>query len=132
MDENVHRAITSGLRLRGIDVLTVQEDGRRRLRDPTVLDRATELGRILFSQDDDLLVEARRRQSKGISFSGLAYAHQLEATIGECVRDLELIAQAAPRKWRTRCCFSLFEAGRTPPPGPISSASRRSRGGPWG
>ena len=95
MDENVHRAITSALRLRGIDVLTVQEDGRRRLQDPRVLDRATELGRVLFSQDEDLLVEARRRQSKEFFFSGLAYAHQLEATIGECVRDLELIAQAA-------------------------------------
>lgn len=95
MDENVHRAITSGLRLRGIDVLTVQVDGRRRLRDPKVLDRATELGRVLFSQDDDLLVQARRRQAKGIVFSGVAYAHQLEATIGECMRDLELIAQAA-------------------------------------
>ncbi len=95
MDENVHRAITSGLRLRGVDVLTVQEDGRRKLRDSKVLDRATELGRILFSQDDDLLVEARRRQAGGISFSGVVYAHQLEATIGECVRDLELIARAA-------------------------------------
>jgi uncharacterized protein DUF5615 len=51
MDENVHRAITEGLRLRGVDVLTVQDDGRRRLRDPVVLDRATELGRPLFSQD---------------------------------------------------------------------------------
>lgn len=108
MDENVHRAITSGLRLRGVDVLTVQEDGRRRLRDPKVLDRATELGRILFSQDDDLLVEARRRQSKGISFSGLAYAHQLEATIGECVRDLELIAQAAnPEEMANQVLFLL-------------------------
>jgi predicted nuclease of predicted toxin-antitoxin system len=95
MDENVHRAITSGLRLRGVDVLTVQEDGRRRLQDPRVMNRATELGRVLFSQDEDLLVEARRRQSKGLFFSGLAYAHQLEATIGECIRDLELIAQAA-------------------------------------
>jgi hypothetical protein len=28
MDENVHGAITIGLRLRGVDVLTVQEDGR--------------------------------------------------------------------------------------------------------
>jgi len=58
------------------------------------MDRATELGRVLFSQDEDLLVEARRRQSAGIFFGGLAYAHQLEATIGECVRDLELIAEA--------------------------------------
>ncbi len=28
MDEHVPRSITSGLRLRSIDVLTVQEDGR--------------------------------------------------------------------------------------------------------
>ena len=29
MDEHVHRAITIGLRLRGVDVLTAQEDDRR-------------------------------------------------------------------------------------------------------
>ncbi|HEY4564743.1 MAG TPA: DUF5615 family PIN-like protein, partial [Thermoanaerobaculia bacterium] len=40
MDENVPRAITGGLRLRGIDVLTVQEDGLSGLADPEVLDRA--------------------------------------------------------------------------------------------
>jgi len=28
MDEHVRRAITNGLKLRGIDVITVQEDGR--------------------------------------------------------------------------------------------------------
>jgi hypothetical protein len=94
MDENVHRSITGGLRLRGVDVLTVQEDGRRGLDDSGVLDRATELGRILFSQDEDLLAEARHRQSAGISFAGLVYAHQLHTTIGDCVRDLEIVAQA--------------------------------------
>lgn len=26
MDEHIHRAITAGLRMRGVDVLTVQED----------------------------------------------------------------------------------------------------------
>ncbi|HJX29092.1 MAG TPA: DUF5615 family PIN-like protein [Thermoanaerobaculia bacterium] len=98
MDENVPRAITGGLRLRGIDVLTVQEDGRRGLDDPRVLDRATELGRVLFSQDEDLLVEARRRHLASISFSGVVYAHQLQVTIGDCVRDLELIAQASCRE----------------------------------
>jgi hypothetical protein len=34
MDENVHRAVTNGLRLRGIDVLTVQEDKRIGFPDP--------------------------------------------------------------------------------------------------
>jgi Domain of unknown function (DUF5615) len=43
MDEHVPRSITAGLRLRNIDVLTVQEDGRTGFPDPQVLDRATEL-----------------------------------------------------------------------------------------
>lgn len=92
-DEHVHRAIADGLRLRGVDVLTIQQDGRRSLPDPQVLDRATELGRVLFSQDDDLLAEARRRQRAGQPFCGVIYAHALHVTIGDCVRDLELIAK---------------------------------------
>lgn len=95
MDENVPRAITSGLRLRGVDVLTVQEDGRSGLDDPRVLNRAVELGRVLFSQDEDLLAEAKTRQTGSRSFPGVIFAHQLHVTIGDCIRDLELIAQAA-------------------------------------
>ncbi len=43
MDEHVHRAITTGVRLRGVDVLTAQEDGQRQVSDNVLLDRATEL-----------------------------------------------------------------------------------------
>ena len=66
MDEHVHRAITTSLRLRGVDVLTAQDDGRRHVPDPVLLDRATELGRVLFSQDEDLLVEAHQVSEKEI------------------------------------------------------------------
>jgi len=93
MDENVHGAITTGLRLRGIDVLTVQEDNRSGLPDPEILERATQLGRLVFTQDRDFLIEANRRQSQGIDFGGIVYAHQLLTQIGDCVRDLEIIAQ---------------------------------------
>ena len=95
LDENVNRAITVGLRQRDIDVITAQEDGRAGAPDDEILSRATELGRVLFSQDDDLLREAKQRQVEGVSFSGVIYAHQLGITIGECVRDLELVAEAA-------------------------------------
>lgn len=61
MDVHVPRAITEGLRLRGIDVLTAQQDGATRLSDPELLDRATALGRILSTQDGDLLQETNRR-----------------------------------------------------------------------
>jgi predicted nuclease of predicted toxin-antitoxin system len=95
MDVHVHRAITNGLRLRRVDVLTAQEDGYRTASDARLLDRATELHRVLFSQDEDLLAEAKQRQTEGIAFTGVIYAHQLRITIGRCVQDLELIAKAA-------------------------------------
>ena len=95
MDENVHRGITNGLRIRNVDVLTVQEDGRTSFPDPIILDRATELDRVLFSQDDDFLVEATRRQQEKINFSGVIYAHKLRVSVGDCIRDLEIIAKAA-------------------------------------
>lgn len=63
--------------------------------DNLLLDRATELGRVLFSQDEDLLAEANRRQQNGIAFPGVVYAHQLYGSIGSCVRELEIIAKAA-------------------------------------
>lgn len=95
MDQHVPRAITVGLRLRGVDVLTAADDRASRFSDRELLDRATALGRALFTQDDDLLAEAARRQQEGIPFGGVIYAHQLQVTIGVCIRDLELIAGAA-------------------------------------
>ncbi len=82
MDEHVSRAITVGLRLRGVDVLTAQEDARSGASDPALLDRATELGRVLFTQDDDLLVEAQRRQAGAVPFSGVIYGHQVVRPCG--------------------------------------------------
>lgn len=52
MDVHVPAAITRGLVLRGVDVLTAQLDGAAELEHPDLLDRASELGRVLFSQDE--------------------------------------------------------------------------------
>lgn len=94
MDHHVPRAITNGLRLRGVDVLTAHEDGAETFPDSELLDRATELGRVLFTQDDDLLMEATRRRRRGQPFAGVIYAHQLRISVGGCVGDLELVAKA--------------------------------------
>jgi len=106
MDVHVRRAVTEGLRLRGVDVLTAQEDGAGELDDARLLNRATELGRVLFTQDDDLLREAARLQQSGETFAGLVYGHQLNVTVGQCVDDLELIAQASePAEWTNRLTY---------------------------
>ncbi len=75
-------------------MLTAYEDGTSTLNDPSLLDRATELERVLFTRDDDLLTEAAQRQQTGQIFYGVIYAHQLRVTIGKCVRDLEVLAFA--------------------------------------
>jgi hypothetical protein len=86
MDVHVKAAITAGLRRRAIDVVTAQEDGGAYLEDVA-------LQRVLFSQDDDLLAIARDRQATGMFFAGLIYGHQLAATVGKYVLDLEVVCQ---------------------------------------
>ena len=95
MDVHVQAAITFALRHRGVDVLTAQEDHRRRAPDPELLDRATDLGRVIFSRDDDFLVEGVRRQRAGEFFAGIVFANQRLVSIGRCIADLELLALAS-------------------------------------
>ena len=97
MDHHVSRAITTGLRLLEVDVLTAGEDGAALLPDPALLDRATSLGRVLFTQDDDLLADATRRQRQGIPFGGVIYSYQPRTNVGRCIRDLQYISLAANR-----------------------------------
>jgi hypothetical protein len=94
MDHHGPRAITEGLRMRGVDVLTAEEDGTRRLEDPDLLDRATDLGRPLFSQDQHLLAEAARRQRSAIHFAGVIYAQQDPPLVGTYIHDLEFLCLA--------------------------------------
>jgi len=95
LDHHVPRAILLALRIGGVDVLTALEDAATEFSDSELLTRASALGRVLFSQDDDLLREAVRRQRANVAFAGVIYAHQLRVAIGVCVSDLTLIAQAA-------------------------------------
>jgi hypothetical protein len=93
MDVHVRSAITRGLRLLGVDVLTSQEDGTREIPDDVLLTRASHLRRVLFTNDADFLFETARRQRLGIPFSGVIYAHQRRITVPACIADLELLAK---------------------------------------
>lgn len=93
VDVHIPRQIVAGLKLRGIDVITAQEDGMEEAEDAALLDRSTELGRIIFTHDNDFLKEAADRFRNNGRFGGIAFAHQLNAPVGRCVDDLELIAR---------------------------------------
>ncbi len=92
LDHHVPTAIAGGLRQRQIDVLTAQEDGRADWEDDRLLERALELGRVVFTQDRDFLVLAAEWQRQHREFAGMVYGHQLRVTIGGAVHDLALIA----------------------------------------
>jgi len=88
MDEHVPTAVVTGLRLRGVDVLTTQEAGMLGASDEEHLALAASNGRVIFTQDDDLL----RLHAMGIGHAGIAYVHQ-RTTIGDIIRGLMLIYQ---------------------------------------
>lgn len=92
MDHHVHRAVTEGLRFRGVDVMTALEDGMESSDDERLLARATELARILFTQDQDFLPIATRWQREAREFSRLVFAMQQRIDIGKTIDYLELIA----------------------------------------
>jgi len=100
MDVHVPQAVTTQLRARQVDVVTAQEDGTTLTPDDRLLERVTELGRVLFTQDVRFKAMADQWNRDGRPFSGLVFGHQMGGTIGQFVQDLELIAKATdPGEW---------------------------------
>jgi hypothetical protein len=106
MDAHIPRAITEQLRLRGVDVLAATEEGTNRLPDDELLETASTLGRVVFTHDIRFRALAERWQREGRQFAGLAYGHAEGASIGQYVRDLELIAKASdPGEWQNTVLY---------------------------
>jgi len=100
MDVHVPQSITDQLRRRGVDVTTAIDDGFQEAPDDQLLERASQLGSVIFTQDIGFRAMAQTWQRQGRSFAGLLFGHQLGGTIGQYVRDLELIAKASePEEW---------------------------------
>ncbi|NEQ68392.1 MAG: hypothetical protein F6K21_23400 [Symploca sp. SIO2D2] len=110
MDVHIPQAITDQLRRRGVDVLTAFDDEAQEFPDNRLLFRATQLNRVLFTQDIRFRVLAETWQVEGKQFSGLIFGHQLGGTIGQFVRDLELIAKASePDEWMNTVEYIPFK-----------------------
>jgi hypothetical protein len=99
-DVHVDRAIVGQLRLRDVDALTAQDDGSDRMSDELLFERASQSGRPIVTHDIRFLAMAENWQRLGRPFCGLIFAHPMQVSIGQCVRDLELIAKATdPGDW---------------------------------
>lgn len=83
------RTLSPELERLGLDVVSVQSLGRLGDSDPNHLRRATEMGRVLCTQDDDFL----RLAAEGFSHAGIVYAKQGRASIGAWVKFLQHLHQ---------------------------------------
>ena len=98
-DEMVPSAVTRGLQLRGVDVLTAQAAGRLGLPDDQQLAYATDTGRVMLTMDCDYLLLHHRGQPH----AGIAYAAQGQRTHGQTIRAILLIHGAMdPEEMRNR------------------------------
>jgi predicted nuclease of predicted toxin-antitoxin system len=92
-DQHIQGPIAEGLRRQGIDVLTAEADGRKAAQDETLLERATALGRLLVTNDEDFTVIAASWQALGREFAGLVYITEQQIPYGRAIEDLRLIAE---------------------------------------
>ena len=88
LDEHVPSAEASGLRQRGVDVLTAGAAGMLGASDRDHVGLALRTDRVIFTQDADFL----RLHAASIPHSGIAFAPQL-TPVGTIVRGLMLLYQ---------------------------------------
>jgi len=87
LDENVQIVVATQLRRKGIEVVTVRDLGLLGDKDENHLRRATEMGYVLCTHDDDYLILA----ANGMEHAGIVFGIQETHTIGDWVKGLELI-----------------------------------------
>ena len=87
-DEHVHPGIVKALQKNGIDVLTAQQAGMLDADDKSHLQFAASQGRVMITQDEDLL-----KPHWEMKHSGVAYAHQ-RTPMSRIIEGLILIFQA--------------------------------------
>jgi uncharacterized protein with PIN domain len=102
LDENVPTEIARQLRFSGIDAVSVRDLDALGHDDPDHLRRATEMGRVLCTHDQDFL----RLAAEGFEHAGIAFSPQSRASIGSWVRALRALhAQYGSDQVRNQVVF---------------------------
>jgi predicted nuclease of predicted toxin-antitoxin system len=91
-DESVDVAIAKGLQRRGIDAFSARERDKFGLTDEEQLIFAKEEKGAIFTHDADFLRIAVRWVNEGKTHCGVIYCHQTAYGIGDCIRNLKILA----------------------------------------
>jgi Domain of unknown function (DUF5615) len=87
-DQHVNRAVVSGLRRRGMDVVTAYDRGLSAADDDVLLATAAGEGRLMVTNDTDFLVWHSKWQATGRNHAGIIYWHQDKFPVGEAINRI--------------------------------------------
>ena len=105
-DEHVVFAIVQGLRLRGMDVVTVQDRGQEGADDSALLANALREERIMLTNDEDFLALASEHAQRGEPFAPVYFWPQQKRAVGEIIRAV--IRQASGTDYEEACSRVYF------------------------
>jgi hypothetical protein len=86
-DECVDGRIVAGIRRRGVDVVTAADEHLLGASDGQQMERATALGRVILTADEDFFVIVRDRFASDVSFPGLMFLKP-HTDIGRAIRAI--------------------------------------------
>jgi predicted nuclease of predicted toxin-antitoxin system len=94
-DENVESSVIEGLRRRGIEVISALELGYLSKPDDFHIKKAYEMKAVILTHDIDFLRIASRPD---FNHSGIIFSHPEKISIGQCIREVELITKILTEK----------------------------------
>ena len=86
-DEHIELSIVSGLKLIGIDAVSINEAGKRQSDDEELLGFAKEHDRVIITRDSDFL----RLHRKGVEHEGIVFIPKF-LPIGKIIGEIEKIS----------------------------------------
>ena len=101
-DEHVRFDVIDGLRVQGINALSVQDLGLRGRPDPEILEAARQLGRIVYTSDTDFV----RLSDSGVPHLGVFFHRSRKYSPGGAINAVSLACQVlSPEEMRNRVEF---------------------------
>ena len=91
-DESVDVAIAQGLQRRGVEAFSARDRDKLGLTDEEQLIFASEEKCTIFTHDTDFLRIAAQWIDERRTHFGVIYCHQITYGIGDCIRNLKILA----------------------------------------
>jgi predicted nuclease of predicted toxin-antitoxin system len=91
-DESVDVAVAEGLQRRGIKAFSARDRNKLGLTDEDQFNFARDEKAAIFTHDADFLRIAARWSDEGRTHCGVIYCHLNTYGIGDCIRNLKILA----------------------------------------